>query len=401
MAKGSIEKRGENSWRLRIDLGYNPDGSRNRVSKTIVVGDKALLKTSRKLREYLENELAKFKQEVLSGEYIKPERMTFEAFARNEWLPKHAEKNMSPLTVQNYMNHLERVVFPAIGHKQLSEIKPLNIVAIMNDLDKTDLSGSTKLYIFKVIKSVFNQAVKWKLIPKNPMDGLDRPKVEKSKPRYYDQEAAQRTVEALMQEPMKWRVYFLGAMLGGLRRGELNALEWSDVDFAAGGVYVRKSYSVDKNGEPVIKAPKTETSERFVDFPEWYMELLRKYRVQWNEERLVIGTKWQGGERQFLFHRGDGRPIYPTTPAHVWYRIMDKHGLPRIRLHDLRHTAATLLIEAGEDLKTIQDRLGHTKYTTTADIYAHVTKQMKKRAADHLEKFRPQSVPNSKNTLLS
>lgn len=397
MAKGSIEKRGENSWRLRIDLGYNPDGSRNRVSKTITVEDKALLKTTRKLQEYLEDELAKFKQEVLSGEYIKPEKMTFEAFARNEWLPKHAEKNMSPLTVQNYMNHLERVVFPAFGHKQLSEIKPLNIVAIMDGLDKTNMSGNTKLYIFKVIKSVFNQAVKWKLIPKNPMDGLDRPKAEKSKPRYYDQKDAQRAVEALMQEPLMWTVYFLGAMIGGLRRGELNALEWPDIDFEAGGIFVRKSYSVIKNGKPVIKSPKTETSERFVDLPIWYMELLRKYKVQWNEQRLAMGDQWCGGDRQFLFHQGDGQPIYPTTPAHVWYKIMDKHGLPRIRLHDLRHTAATLLIEAGEDLKTIQERLGHTKYTTTADIYAHVTKQMKKRAADHLEKFRPQFVPNSAN----
>jgi len=394
MAKGSIEKRGERSWRLRIDLGYNPDGTRNRPSRTITVDDPAILRSKRRLEEHLEAELAKFRQEVLGGEYIAPERMSFEEFARKEWLPKHAEKNMSPLTVQNYMNHLERVVFPAIGHKRLNEIRPLHIVAMMDSLDKTDLSGSTKLYIFKVIKSVLNQAVRWKLVPRNPMDGLERPRAEKQRPRYYDQDIAQRAVEALMEEPMKWRIYFLGALLGGLRRGELNALEWPDVDFAAGGVFVRKSYSTTKDGEPVIKEPKTETSERFVDFPEWYMELLRKYRAQWNEERLAVGTKWLGGERQFLFHRGDGRPIYPTTPAHVWYRIMEKHGLPRIRLHDLRHTAATLLIEAGVDLKTIQERLGHSKYTTTADIYAHVTERMKKRTADHLEKFRPQSVPN-------
>ena len=390
----SIEKRGTRSWRLIVEAGYGPDGKRIKRTKTIRIEDEALLKTTKKLREYLQTELMKFKAEVESGEYIAPERMTFEAFARNEWLPKYAEKNMSPLTMQNYLNHLERVIFPAIGHKRLNEIRPLNIVALMDDLDKTDLSGSTKLYIFKVIKSVFNQAVKWKLILRNPMDGLERPKAEKAKPRYYDQDIAKQAVETLMQEPLMWAVYFLGAMIGGLRRGELNAWEWPDVDFAASGVHVRKSISLMKNGEPIIKAPKTETSERFVDFPEWYMELLRKYRVQWNEERLAIGTKWQGGDRQFLFHRGDGRPIYPTTPAHVWYRIMEKHGLPRIRLHDLRHTAATLLIEAGVDLKTVQERLGHSKYTTTADIYAHVTEKMKKRTADYLEKFRPQSVPN-------
>ena len=390
----SIEKRGTRSWRLIVEAGYGPDGKRIKRTKTIRIEDEALLKTTKKLREYLQTELMKFKAEVESGEYIAPERMTFEAFARNEWLPKYAEKNMSPLTMQNYLNHLERVIFPAIGHKRLNEIRPLNIVALMDDLDKTDLSGSTKLYIFKVIKSVFNQAVKWKLILRNPMDGLERPKAEKAKPRYYDQDIAKQAVETLMQEPLMWAVYFLGAMIGGLRRGELNAWEWPDVDFAASGVHVRKSISLMKNGEPIIKAPKTETSERFVDFPDWYMELLRKYRVVWMEQRLAMGSKWQGGERQFLFHRGDGRPIYPTTPAHVWYRIMDKHGLPRIRLHDLRHTAATLLIEAGVDLKTIQERLGHSKYTTTADIYAHVTERMKKRTADHLEKFRPQSVPN-------
>lgn len=89
---------------------------------------------------------------------------------------------MSPLTARNYLDHLERSLFPIFGHRLLHEIRTLHVVTFFDDLDKTELSGSTKLYIYKVLKSVFNQAVKWQVIPKNPVEGATPPKVDKKKP---------------------------------------------------------------------------------------------------------------------------------------------------------------------------------------------------------------------------
>lgn len=249
------------------------------------------------------------------------------------------------------------------------------------------------LYIYKVLKSVFNKALDWKLIPFNPMLGVDRPKADRKKMKFYDEEDAQAVIAALDLEPTKWRLNFLGAMLGGFRRGELIALEWPEINFELNTIQVIKSISLTKDGVAQEKRPKTEMSEREVDMPDWYMEELRRFYDEWNVEKELLGSEWQGGEHQYVFHNGTGKPYYHNTPSMTWRRFIKRHKLPEVRLHDLRHTAATLLIESETDLKTVQERLGHTKYSTTADLYAHVTKKMKKTVSDRLEKFRPHSVP--------
>jgi integrase len=387
----SIEKRGE-AYRLVVEAGYDAKGKRIKRYKTIRIDQKL---TPKKLKEHLQKELLAFQSEVESGTYIAPTRMTFETFAVNEWLPKYAEKKFSPLTLHNYKDHLERSIYPAFGHKLLHEIKPMHIVSFLSELEKQGtLSSGTILYLYKVLKSVFNKAFDWRLIPNNPMIGVDRPKEAKKKMRFYDEADAQAVIAALEHEPTKWRLYFLGAMLGGFRRGELVALEWPEVDFESNTIRVIKSISLTTKGEAQEKRPKTETSEREVDMPEWYMQELKAYRQQWEAERDLTGNEWKGGDRQYVFHNGYGKPYYYNTPSMVWRRFIQRHSLPEARLHDLRHTAATLLIESETDLKIVQERLGHTKYSTTADLYAHVTKKMKKTVADRLDKFRPQTVPN-------
>ncbi|MFC5531025.1 tyrosine-type recombinase/integrase [Cohnella yongneupensis] len=375
----SLQKRGNDTWLLVVEAGFGSKGKRVKKTKTV---------KGMKRRE-AEKELAKFQTEVEAGEYIAPTKATFVQFAQNEWIPKYAKKVLSPLSMKTYVYHLEHTLFPAIGHRQLHEIKTMHIVSLFDDLDKTVLSGSTKLYIFKVMKSVFNQAVKWRIIPKNPMDGADRPKAEKSKPRFYDEIEAQQVIAALLQEPTKWKLFFLGAMLGGFRRGELVALEWTDVNIAEESLLIRKSISLTINGQAQEKSPKTEGSTRSVDMPKWFMEELRRFRHTWLEQKMQCGNKWLGGERQYVFHNGDGRPFYHNTPSMTWRRFIARHGLPEARLHDLRHTAATLLIESDTDLKAVQERLGHAKYSTTANLYAHVTKKLSKQTAAKLDKFDP------------
>ncbi|MDT2247893.1 site-specific integrase [Paenibacillus larvae] len=298
MAKGSIEKRGENTWRLTIDLGYNQDGSRNRLRRKVVVEDKTLLKTKKKLREHLEDELAKFKQEVLSGEYIKPEKMTLKQFIENEWEPKYASKpkNLSPLTYKTYMHHIENHIMPTFGHKFLGDIKTLHIVTFIDDLGKPGsrkdnkgdtLSPGTIQFIYRVLKNILTRATEWQLIKSNPTVGVKKPKVEQTQLDFYDEKEAREVIKALYQEPRRWRLLILGAMLGGCRRGELVGLEWSDVDFENKTISIRKSISLTVDSRAIEKEPKSKSSIRTIDMPQWYMVELKEYEREWKKKNCL------------------------------------------------------------------------------------------------------------------
>ncbi|MEV2908614.1 hypothetical protein ABNF65_08110 [Paenibacillus larvae] len=173
----SIEKRGANSWRLVVEVGHSPDGKRIKRTKTVRVEDRALLKTTKKLRDFLETELHKFKIEVESGAYIAPEKMTFSAFA-GEWREKYAIKHLAYRTLLEYEKRLRYRILPELGHLQLHEIKPIHILNYLHSLDKDGarqdrkkggLSSGTIQNDYKVIMNVLSRSVDWGLIKSNPL----------------------------------------------------------------------------------------------------------------------------------------------------------------------------------------------------------------------------------------
>ncbi|UOF91055.1 site-specific integrase [Fodinisporobacter ferrooxydans] len=207
-----IEKRGEGTYRLTIEAGFDSNGKRKRHRKTVKAKN---ITEARK-------EYAKFLTEIESGTYIKPEKMTVDSFVNNEWLKKFAETNYSPTTLKKYIGQLNAHILPEIGHKQLDDIKPLHLVTYLNKLEQNDirkdgrvgkLSAATIKDIYKIMKSVFNKAVEWKVISSDPMDGVSQPKVERKKMKYYTSDEAQEVIEALYQEQDQWKMYFLGAFV--------------------------------------------------------------------------------------------------------------------------------------------------------------------------------------------
>ncbi|MNW55548.1 putative prophage phiRv2 integrase [compost metagenome] len=253
-------------------------------------------------------------------------------------------------------------------------------------------SVSMQLNCYTVLRSIFGKAKQWKVIKINPMDGVDRPKGDTRSKRYYDADQAAKVLEALQNEPDNWRLFFTACMIGGFRRGEMLALEWSQIDFEAQTILVKQSLAAGQ----VIKKPKSEASERKVKMPKWFMDDLADFRKAWEKDREKEQQNgiWSGGDHEYVFHNGIGVPYYRVVPSHRWKEFTSKYDLPHIRLHDLRHTAATLLLEEGVSLKVIQERHGHSDYQTTANVYSHVTKKLSDDAVDKLEKFRPQFVPN-------
>lgn len=414
----SIERRGKRSFRLIVE-DESVGGKRVQRKKTIRITDDALLKTTKKLNDYLNTELAKFKMEVESGEYIKPQRMTFQDFIP-VWKKNFADVKLGEYTRKNYMDIITGRLIPEFGNMPMNKITTMRIVSFLASLRSQEgrktgsdrpLSTNYVLNIYKVLKSIFAAATTWKVISKDPMLGVERPspskaekKAIKSRKNTYSLEEARQVILALYEEPERWRLYFIGALLGGFRRGEMLAVEWPQVDFTACGIHICKQITLSETGAAKEGELKTEESEAFVPMPRWYMDALKEYKERWEAEKASLGGKWKGGDKQYLFHGGTGLCFYPKTPTSTWNKFLKKHNLPHIRLHDLRHTTATLLRDDGVDAKSIQERLRHTRLSTTADIYMHKTISVSRTTADHLEKLDPhnecsQSVPNIPNKI--
>lgn len=412
----TIEPRGPRSWRLIVEDPASSGRKRTQLKKTIRVEDDSLLKAPRKLQQFLEDELHKFKNEVEAGEYVKPNRMTFDTFVA-EWKKNYADQNMGAYTRRNYMQFINTHLIPAFGHMEMDKIKTMHIVTFFTKLRTPEgrkdgknkpLATNTLLNIYKALKSILDAAHKWRVISKNPIDGVDRPAPDKkerrelkSRKKAYTAAEAEKALLALYDAPERWRLYFTGVLLGGFRRGEMLGVEWSSADFEACGLWIEKQISLDEEGNKIETELKTEESEAFVPMPRWYMDELGAYRRQWNKEKLQCGPMWKGGDKQYIFHRGYGEMYYPSSPTKVWRELLDKYKLPRIRLHDLRHTTAMLLREVGADVKAIQERLRHARASTTQDMYMHESELVSRETADRLERFNPQkirsqSVPNAK-----
>lgn len=361
-----------------------------------------IAKSARKTEKWLAVQLADWEEKVLSGQVVgrvKTENISFKDFVPI-WKEGHAKQNLGGKTLLNTMGDIERRLIPEFGDMPLSKITTLQLVTwfagLTNKKNGEPLATNSKLNIYKSAKSIFDAAYKWKLIKENPMEGVPRPSASKkekkamrSKKQNYTMQEVETLLAALYDLPNNWRLYFTGVLLGGFRRGEYLAVEWSDLDFDRNAIWIEDQITLDEEGKKVESEVKTEESEAWVAMPKWYMEELKRYERQWRKEKLLC-KNWQGGEKQYIFHGGNGVMYYPSTPTLTWRRFLAKHGLPHVKLHGLRHTAGMLLRESGVDLKTIQERLRHTKIGTTADIYTHESAIISREAADRLEMLNPE-----------
>lgn len=379
----NIQKRGDDSWFFTVSLGRGADGKYIRRTKTV---------HCKGIRE-AEKEYAKFKVEVESGEYIAPEKMTFGTFVE-EWRVKYAEKHLGRNTLEVYMIHLNSRIIPVFGHKRLDAITTFQLLDFFERLaneprkdgKEGTLSPATVQIIHRAAKNVFSRAVDWKIIKSNPLDGVKKPRSVAREMDVYDKEEIERLFLALEKEPVQWRMMISLALTTGLRRGELLGLEWKHVDLEAGTIDVNQALSFTKEKRYEIKEPKTKTSKRKVSLPLHMIQELREYRRHCAKERDKVIDLWEGdGLHYFVFSSWNGKPLNPYSVKTWWKRFHKRHPMKYIRFHDLRHTSATLLLNAGVHAKVISSRLGHANITTTMNIYAHVLKEADQAAAGHFD----------------
>jgi integrase len=199
---------------------------------------------------------------------------------------------------------------------------------------------------------------------------------------------------ALEKESPMWRMFVSLAVTCGLRRGELLGLEWKHINLDAGTVEIKQALSFTKDEKYEIKEPKTKRSIRTLGLPQFIIQELRKYKTHCNLLRLNAADLWEGGQNFFLFTGYQGKPLNPTSVKNFWQRFHVKNPqLKYIRIHDLRHTAATLLLNKGLPAKIIADMLGHASITTTMNVYAHTTMEAQHHAASVMDDLLGQKRP--------
>jgi len=300
----------------------------------------------------------------------------------DHWLAT-ANHSVSEKTYNDYESLLRRYVRPALGKKLISKIKPLDLQAVINQLNARGLSARTIRYVHTVLSSALKQGVKWRLLTHNPAQYVELPKIERKEMRAFSPEEARQFLAALPQD--KYGLLFELALVTGLRPEEYMALKWSDVDFQQSAVTVNRVLCRKrKGGGWYFKEPKTKKSRRTIPLPLYLTQRLSDQKRTQAEERLKAGPQWQDNSLVFTSERGTPLLLRNLERRH-FKPLLRQAKLPDIRLYDLRHSCATLLLAAGENPKVVSERLGHASIVLTLDTYSHVLPSMQKAATEKLE----------------
>ena len=246
------------------------------------------------------------------------------------------------------------------------------------------LAPATVKYLHVVLHAALDQAVRLNIIPRNVTDLVTPPRPSRREMQILTPEQAQTFLAAVCGRRLE-ALYVL-ALTTGMRQGELLALRWRDVDLDAARLHVSNTLHFGTKGVWRLGSPKTAQSRRRVDLAPMAVEALRAHRTRQLEERLLVGPDWH--DHDFVFPRGDGEPLRGMQVTHRDFQpLLERAGLPCIRFHDLRHTAATLLLLANVPAKVVSELLGHSNVGITLNLYSHVLPSMQRDAANAMQRM--------------
>jgi integrase len=371
--RGNITARSPGSFRLRYDIGRDPATGKRRMATTTVRGT----------RKDAERELTRLLRTIDTGEHVDPSRMTV-----REWLGHWLETvrpEVLPKTHERYSEIISSYLLPTLGNAVLVKLTPSQIQKAHNVWASTrrdgkpgGLSAQTRRHIHRILKSSLDRAVSQQALARNPAAALRPPKVERPKMTALTAEQSVRFLETIAGHRLYWPV--LLALSTGMRRGEILALRWRNVDLDRGIVRVVESLEQTRAGIR-FKPPKSGRT-RSITIPAFAVEKLRRLKHEQAEELLRVGVRQTGDT--LVICREDGEPKWPDNLTSDFAHLVARMPVPRIRFHDLRHSHATQLLVEGVHPKIAQERLGHASITMTLDIYSHVTEGLQSDAADRL-----------------
>ncbi|NSW83570.1 MAG: site-specific integrase [Syntrophothermus sp.] len=378
--EGTIYRRKDGTWCAQITVGRDPDtGKPKRVT---FYG---------KTRQEVAEKLARALNDVKQGTFMEPSRLTVGEWL-DIWLNDYKRLDLRPTTWESYEVMVRCHLKPAIGHLALRDLRPEHLQHLYNEKLKAGLSARTVRYIHHVIHCALNQAKENGLVVRNVSEATKLPALKKREIRALTLEEQQRFLEVLEQDRLG--VAFKVLLGTGMRRGELLGLKWQDVDLEEATIRVRQQLTPVK-GKAIYQEPKTEKARRVIPLPRDVVLALKAHKARQAKEKLLAGPSYQ--DNGLVFCTEIGTPINPRNFNRKFYELRKKAGLGEdVNLHALRHTYATRLLELGEDLKVVQELLGHSRIAVTADTYAHVSPKLKRDAVAKLDgMLTPKKTPSA------
>ncbi|MEE2927094.1 MAG: tyrosine-type recombinase/integrase [Chloroflexota bacterium] len=361
-----------------MDAGRDPATGKRRQQWHTVKGTK---------RE-AEKRLAELVNQVDNGQYSQPTKLTFGSFM-GRWLQDYAWPNLSPETAQAYDIMAQKHLMPALGNIPLQQLTPSHIQTYYTDKltfgrrdGKGGLSPRTVRHHHRLIHVALESAVKLQLVHRNVSDAVTAPKYRNKEIQTFNEEGMLAFLESV--KVTEYYPMFYTALFTGVRRSELLALRWSDIDLDLGYISINRSIHHLEDKSFVFQPPKTAKSRRQVPLSPSTSIVLRQHRDNQRAAKLLLGNPVT--ESSLVFCQLDGSPLLPRSVSQAWTRLVRQAGFPGIRLHDARHTHATLMLEQGVNWKIISERLGHGSVAMTLDLYAHASPGLQKAAAEGFDK---------------
>ncbi len=358
MAAGTIIKRplagGKVRWDVYFDLPREDDGKRRQRKRVFT--------TRREAQEFLTTQRA----EIAKGVAVDRSEQTI-ADLMNFWLDTYARHNVSPKTFQGYSDTIKNHIIPVLGRVEVQKLTPAMLQSFYSSKLAAGCGPRTVRLVHLHLDQALTQAMTMGLVARNVSDVVTAPR---ARPRDMDTWTAEqaraflRAAHSSAHGPI-WVV----ALATGMRRGELLGLRWRDVDFERGTLSVRQTVGL-LRGVSEFKKPKTKSSVRDIPVQPEVLDALRAHKIAQNEQRLAKGSLWH--DYGLVFTSEVGTPIHGDNLRRDYDRLVTRAGVPRIRIHDLRHSHVTLAIAAGANIKAVSQRVGHSNVHITLGTYAHV-----------------------------
>lgn len=373
---GHVRRRGAKSWELKFDLETDP-----RTGKRIT-----RYHSFRGTKREAEAELVRLKAAADRGDYVDPTRITLSEFL-DRW-ETWAATQVSAKTLERYRELAAHHVRPHVGQSRIQRLKTTDFAELYGQLQRPKAEGGAGLaprtvgHVHRLLHRVFGHAVRWGVVATNPIAAAEPPRVPRTEIEILAPDQIKAVLDALRGRPL-YPLAVVG-LATGVRRGELAALRWGDVDFDGGKIRVERSLE-QTNAGLAFKAPKTNAGRRAISIPPSVVAELKNHWRRQQEGRLALGMG-KAGPDDLVFARADGSPWPPDSLTTSWQKAVTALKLPKVTLHALRHTHVSQMIASGLDVVTVSRRIGHSNPTVTLGVYSHVFGNADERAAEIVDK---------------